>query len=449
MKRASIGLTVLALVALVAGSVAQAQTSVGVQLFGVPAAGKVLSQTSIPIYVQGDLVVSFHGDPAGGCAASGLCAYSGTVVVRPGTGDISVLTYLQRGRIHHLVSVALGLGQTTRYTTSARVQRSVPGELAVTCADASAAPFGEGASSVTAGRSVTIGVLDASGSLLATRCAGPTDADLAGSAPAATIPLARLLHGRTVLDLSGTRTFATHGFAGTLTSTLTMQLGRPQPQPGNGGLPPGAKTQLTRTVIEHLSLVQVRGQLSAAVAATGNPIVCGLLDSCGASGTLTLDNTPHQVSAEVIAAAPASRPYRDFLTALGLSRSGRARGIAVTMIVGWRADVLATVSQAGQTCTDAAPTGGVSLAFGAGVGRFAAVVGPWRTRCPGPALGSPTPLLTGAFNSSELARRQFTLTARATGSVADDGYLTIPRGSLSIVLRRGTVTQQVVAQPVG
>jgi len=57
--------------------------------------------------------------------------------------------------------------------------------------------------------------------------------------------------------------------------------------------------------------------------------------------------------------------------------------------------------------------------------------------------------LTGAFNSSELARRQFTLTARATGSVADDGYLTIPRGSLSIVLRRGTVTQQVVAQPVG
>jgi hypothetical protein len=57
--------------------------------------------------------------------------------------------------------------------------------------------------------------------------------------------------------------------------------------------------------------------------------------------------------------------------------------------------------------------------------------------------------LTGEFNSSMLAHRQFTLAARATGSVAHDGYLTVPRGSLSIVLRRGTVSQQVVAQPVG
>jgi hypothetical protein len=322
----------------------------------------------------------------------------------------------------------------------------VPGGPAATCADASASPFGGETAGVIAGRSVTIGVLHAGGSLLATRCAGPTDADLAGSAPTATLPLARLLHGRTVLNLSGARTFASHGFAGTLTSTLTMQLGRPQSE---GGRPPGAKTQPTRTVTEHLSLVQVRGQLSAAFSATANPIVCGLLDSCGASGTLTLEDTPRQISAEVIASAPASRPYRDFLTALGLSRSGHARGIAVVMIVGWQANVVATRSQAGQTCTDTAPTGGVSLAFGSGVGQFGALAGPWRTRCPGPALGNPTPLLTGAFNRSVLAHRQFALTARATGSVADDGYLTVSRGSLSIVLRRGTVTQQVVAQPVG
>jgi hypothetical protein len=448
MKRAWVVLIVLPLAALVAVSVAQAQTSVGVQLFGIAAGGKVLSQTSIPVQVQGDLVVSFHGDPATGCVASGLCPYSGTIVVRPQTGDVAVATYRQGGRIRHLVSVALGLGQNG-YTTSARVQRSVPGGPAATCADASPSPFGGETAGVIAGRLVTIRVLDTNGSLLTTRCAGPTDADLAGAAPAVTIPMARLMRGRTTLDLSGTNTFASHGFAGTLTSTLTMKLGKPQTQSGNGSPPPGVKTQPTRIVTEHLSLVGVRGQLSAAFSATGNPIVCGLLDSCGASGTLTLDNTPRLASAQVIATAPASRPYRDFLTALGLSRSGRAHGIALAMLVSWQADVSATVSQPGGTCTDTAPIGGVSLTFVTGQGSLGGFVGPWRTRCPGPALINATPFLTGAFDPSVLGRRDLTLTARATGSLSDGGYVIVPRGSLSIVLRRGTVSQQVVAQPAG
>jgi hypothetical protein len=33
------------------------------------------------------------------------------------------------------------------------------------------------------------------------------------------------------------------------------------------------------------------------------------------------------------------------------------------------------------------------------------------------------------------------------GSFTDDGYVVTPQGSLSVVLRRGHVTQQVITEP--
>ena len=86
--------------------------------------------------------------------------------------------------------------------------------------------------------------------------------------------------------------------------------------------------QRERIVFETLRLTGVGGRISEDVLGSTDPVVCRLLDSCGAAGTLTVAPRLTQgASAEIAATGPASRPYRDFLTALGLSRAGQASGI--------------------------------------------------------------------------------------------------------------------------
>jgi hypothetical protein len=191
--------------------------------------------------------------------------------------------------------------------TSARVQRSGPGGQGRTCADGQGFPlFGNTGSAVARGGALTIRVLAPGGTLLQTRCAGPLDGDLASVSPAVTVPLATALRGRMSLDLSGTRAFAVHGFAGTITSTLVLNLGMPsrQSSSSSSSFPPGVKPQRLRIVTERLSLVRVQGGLSAAVSGTADPIVCRLLDTCGLSGTLTLAPAAPDFNAEVIAQGP-------------------------------------------------------------------------------------------------------------------------------------------------
>ena len=360
MKRAWMIALVVALLTAVGPAAAQISSTL-LSFGGVPAV-KVLSETNISARVQGEVVVTFHGDTAAGCAAYGLCPYSGTIVVRPRSGQMEVVTYRRHGRIGHFVSVILGSPEDAS-ATSARVARSVGGITAGTCADAQS-PLFSSQNAPSGGGLVGIRLLDRNGSLLQTRCAGPTDGDLSAVSPAATIRLARLLGGRTVIDLSGSRTFASHGFAGTIDSTLALALGRPSSQPPNVNFPPGIKTQRVRTVTEQLSVVRVRGGLTATVRGTGNPIVCGLLDSCGLSETLSLAGHVRAASGELIATGPARRPYADFLAALGLSRTGRARGIAVFGTVDWAQPVRAEVSQAGNLCTDTAASGAVVIELG-------------------------------------------------------------------------------------
>jgi hypothetical protein len=448
MRRAWLIAAVLLLGALVGPAQAQTQTSIGVSFgFG---SGKLISQLIVPAQAQGELVVSFHGDPATGCAAIGVCAYSGTVVVRPRGVGLSVLTVRRHGRIVHPVEFLFGAGQSG-YMTYARVQRSVPGGPAGTCADASGALLSGGSSAVVRGQAVSIGLLRRGGTVLQTRCAGPLDGDVAGASQTVTIPLSRLRHGRTVLDLSGNGAFASHGFAGTVSSTVTVKLGRPQMAGStNPVFPPGIKVRRRRIVTEHLSLVRFRGGLSLAVRGSADPTVCGLLDTCGLSGRLSLQPPAHAVSAEVIATGPASRPYRDFLTALGVSRTGRAHGISVALLVYFTGGVRADISQTGATCTDSASTAAVGVFLEPGsTGLFGGFAGSWRTRCAGPLVGSGAAGLSVSLAKGALQHREFTIKARASGTLNDDGYVMVPHGHVSVLLRRGPVTQQVFPEPTG
>jgi hypothetical protein len=399
---------------------------------------------NISIRVQGEMVVAFHGDAATGCAARGVCQYSGTIVVRPRSGLVNAVTYRRNGRLRHFVFFLVGAPENA-YTTWARVVRSITGVAAGTCADAESATGGVSPASPS-GAVVRVRLFHPGGSLLQTRCAGPTDGDLSEAGPGPTIRLSRLLHGRTTLDLSGSQSFASHGFAGTIDSTLRLRLGRPSSQPPNGNFPPGTKTQRVRTVTEQLSLVRVRGRLTATAQGVGNPIVCGLLDSCGLRETLSLTGPMRDVFAQLVATGPARRPVADFLAALGLSRTGRPRGIAVSGSLDWVQPVRAAVSQAGNLCADTAPSGGVEIGFGPrrASGGFTET---WRTRCPGPSLADVQPFLTGPLDRSALGRHQFGINIAGKDAFSDDGYVILARGRLSLVVRRGRITQQVSTEP--
>jgi hypothetical protein len=422
-----------------------AEGQTGAFLFGAPQGAKIVSQTSINAAVRGDLVVTFRGDAVAGCAAHGLCSYAGTIVIRPRSAQLTVVTYRRGGRIGHSVLTAFGVPDGG-YTTSAHVTRSAGAAAEGTCADVAPSTFGGQIPAGTHGRLLTIRLLGRSGSLLQTRCAGPRDGDLSAASPTVTVPLARFLRGRMTLDLSGTRTFASHGFAGTVTSTLTMKLGRPQSQSGKASFPPGIKTRRVRTVTEQLTLVRVRGGLTGTVSGTSNPIVCGLLDSCGLSETLSLGSGMRGASASVSATGPARRPYADFLAALGLSRSGRSRGIGVFGSVSWLANIRVVMTQAGSVCSDSAATGAVGLSLGLGhpLGGF---TGFWRTRCPGPSFENVRPLLGASVDRAALARREFTVALGGSATSSDDGYVIVAHGRLTLRVRRGRITQRVETQP--
>jgi hypothetical protein len=431
---------------------AQAQNGGGIVQFGLGLGGaKIVSEVNISASVAGQLTVSFHGDAGAGCAAYGLCPYSGTVVVRPGSAGLLVLTYRRRGRIGHLVALTLppaGNG----YITAARVDRSMPGGPAGTCADAEN-QFAGASTAATQGGSVTVRLLTSGGSLLTTRCAGPTDSDLAAAGPSVTIPLAKLVRGQTTIDLAGARSFAAHGFAGTIESTIVLRLGRPERSGSQGaGFPPGIKTERVRTVTERLVLTRVLGRMSTEVQGTANPIVCRLLDTCGLSGTLGLEPGARDVNAEIIAMGPASRPYDEFLTALGLSPGPRPSGISVSGFVSWTAAVRADLSQGGAACTVAVSTAEIGLVLDTAGSRLrgsAVAGGSWRTRCPGPMFTDGTPLLSTSVSRSSLSHGQFTIALQPAGGFEDDGYVLAPRGHVSLVLRRGRrITQEVITQPV-
>ena len=349
--------------------------------------------------MAGQVTVAFHGDAATGCAAAGLCGYSGTIVFRSRSGDLSVETYRRQGRIGRLDFLSLGPG-LDGYTTVSEVERSVAGQPAGLCADAQPSSRG-GPSATIRGRTVTISLLQPGGSLLSTRCAGPLDGDLAGAGPKATISLPAALRGRTVIPLQASNPFASHGFAGTVSSTLVLTLGKPSRPSSGASFPPGIKTERMRIVIERLSVARLAGQLSGSVQGTPDPIVCRLLDSCGISGTLglTLPGAGGAVG-ELIATGPANLPYGEFLTALGQIRSGTRRGITVVGSVAWTkaGSVNANLTQP-NACSDAAPLGQlfVSLLPAGGVsgGYFGST--PWRTRCLGPMVPGQAQLLSASL----------------------------------------------------
>jgi hypothetical protein len=412
-------------------------------LFGA-GAGRAVSTIDVPGRLTGTLTVAFHGDPSAGCAAQGLCGYSGTVVLSPGSSvNIGVERVRHQGRTTYQASLGLGGGQMPP-VIAARVQRAGGG----LCGDATSPFVGL---PVTINRGVvTAPLLAAGGTLLSTRCAGPLDVDLTSVSPEIQLPLAGLLRGRRTLNLGGTRSFAAGGFAGTVTSTLRLSLGKPRTQSSSNYFPRGIKTRADRVVTETLAVTQTSGQLGLSLAS--DPASCQFLDSCGLRGSVAGTIAPQSPTASLTVQGPATRPYGDFLAALGQSRRGNPRGLEVIGTVGWGSggNVTSNLSQ-GVPCTSQSPMGPGAVVLLGHDGRLLGSYGPLaspRTRCPGPMLlVQGQTLASGSVSLRGVGNRAFTLHLRGQGPLSDDGYSFSQQTSLTLTLRRAGVHQKTQRVP--
>ena len=439
-------------VGLIAAAPAAAQSSTGSFSVGIPISGVApISQSAVNVSTVGELEIDFHGDQHSGCAANGLCSYSGTLIVRLGSGELLVEKYRHGHNLSYTGVLSLGLFDGV---TVARVDR---GNGAGLCADEE--PIGLSSTLISSTLNIHAGelrlsLLQPDGSLLATRCAGPLDADIAGVAPHLSVPLRSVLRGQTTLSLARHASFAAHGLAGTVTSTIGMHLGGVQnvsSSSSSTSFPPGIKTERVRMVVQELSAVAARGTLTALISGTSDATECELLDSCGISGTLTLAPRFAAMSGTLLAQGPAKRPYRDFLTALGVARDGNPHGIRVFGDVGWSPGGTATVDLTQpRFCTDSALLGGGQVVLAPRGARLAATYTsalPPRTRCPGPMIAEGQTLASGGASLSVFRHRTFTLTLLGGPAFQDDGYTATTRGQLSLTLRRGQISQQVATQP--
>ncbi len=433
---------------------ASAQDTVGqtVVSFAPSPPGKLISAVHLTASVAGEVGVTFAPDPATGCAAVGGCAYRGTLAWTPGGGgQLELIRYRQGKRVRSETDLSLGQGVNGPGSlTAARTERLV-GAGQASCTDEQ--PALSDLTGVVHGALVTFSLADG---LAATRCAGPLAGDLTGAAPAVTVSVRALERGRLRLDFRGQRRFAARGFAGTITSSLVVTLGRAHPA---HTVRPNGPGQRFRDVSEPMTVSAATGSLTATVSGTPNPDVCVLLDSCGVKGTLTIAPRPAAGRGALVASGPATRPYVDFLTALGLSRAGRPAGIVVTGEVTWSdAGTVAAALHQAVDCTDTAPLGagsaillprartmGVSYVAGSSLSGGTGL----RTRCPGPMFLSPSPLATGSVPRSALKRKRFTVQLAARPSQDDEGYAVSLGGGLRLSFRLGRVTQQVVSFPGG
>ncbi|MGZ4305438.1 MAG: hypothetical protein ACXVEW_07030 [Solirubrobacteraceae bacterium] len=405
--------------------------------------GTEASFTQIPVRVRGDLAVQFHGDRATGCAARGLCGFSGTVIWQPpSTGMLEADTFRFRGKTEYDVSLQFSGGlfggpsvQGGATTADVRFAPNGSAGSPSVCTDAAATgndiemPVNFRAASITLGA--------ATPSLLGTRCAGPLQSDVANILPRRIVDVATLSNGRTGVSLVSSADFAVHGLAGTVSSTIQLRLGRPQTDQVSSGSSSPKTQRRFRTVV-----LSYRAHLDGTVLTHmhGDPASCAPLGSCGANGTLDLSvhSTPGTLA--IGAVTRARRPLRDVLTALGLRGDGNPRGIDVIGIffVRGRARYAVDVTQGGSTCMDSGPGGLDALFLGVTRGRVSAALGfaqpAPHLRCPGPMVPDASAFASGTARIRPLARHGGTIHLTTGGSFKDDGYTgrTVPDLTLTM-----------------
>jgi hypothetical protein len=435
--------------------------ALGFAAWGAPAASAAkTSFTGIPVRVRGDLVVQFHGDPATGCAARGLCGFAGTIIWQPPpTGNLETDTFQSRGMTEYDVSLQfsgppIGGQPIQGGTTTADVRFAPSGSAGSPSVCTDAASTGTNIEMPVHLRAASLTLGAAAPSLLGTRCAGPLQSDIANMLPRRVVDVATLMSGRIGVSLVSSADFAVHGLAGTVSSTIRLSLGHPHTESLPGGSSSSREPRLRTVVLGY------RAHLDGSVLTRvhGDPASCAPLGSCGASGTFSLSvhSTPGTLA--IGAVTRARRPLRDALTALGLRKDGNPRGIDVIGIffVDGRARYAVDVNQGAITCRDTGPGGLDTMFLGVTRGRLTAALDSTQQaphlRCPGPTLVQSSGSASGTARMAPLARHGGTIHLRTGVGFSDDGYAGRTLPDLTLTLSRPKlriVNDALLSRPPG
>jgi hypothetical protein len=429
------------------GMAVGATLAAAVLVTAAPAVARPLRSFEAPLTATGAITVSWHGDPARGCAAAGLCGYRGSVSVRPSSdGQLQIYP------------APRGLSDFYGYTNVAapptiRVQRA----REHSCVDLlPIADLDIFFSSAGPGR-VRPGIENPS--LDSGRCAGPDLSDVLARLPSRAISIARLRRGGVTIAQPGHASFADGRFSGTITSTLRMRVGRPARDSNTffgdrPPSPPGHRTARRRRVVEvraRYRVTSLTGRLTTSFAGLAAPF-CTNLDACGVSGKSSwgILSAGGTVLVETGAYARAGdRGLSGALAAIARERGrvavasdGRLRhalgGTAVTVTRPDGPDCHDSHSAKAPDFGTAIARARIALSLG-GEGVYSPGGDLVRTGCPGPqqaeVLGSDS-VAHGSVPLSALLRHRVEVPLRGHASFRDPSYSGVRRARFTVGLRR-------------
>lgn len=379
----------------------------------VPAQPAAARQVDVEMKASGSVVVAWHSDS--GCAAAGLCGYSGTTVMP--TGSVDVFAFADANSPLNVEDATIDFENVL-----ARVQRD-GGSGRSTCVDSPELEFVQ--FDVVRARKGALGLKlignPESPASLAGRCAGPTMSDVAPALPRGTLSHRARLHGG-VLDMSGRRPFRSGAFSGEVVSTLRLRIRRAKHSGFDESYGHPHAQPITSLSVAY-RVTRLRGSVAADFGGAAEP-VCRVLDACGARGssTLSLSATGFLV---VQAYAPSRRVHgRGPLAVLRAARHvhygllgggglNSVNSLSARVTPGGGGECRADTRLPSDLQLEAQPVHrGVALSVST---NYDPGSDPFRSRCPGPSkediLGA-GPLISKVLPVRALLRRRlaFTLT---------------------------------------
>ncbi|HKN95413.1 MAG TPA: hypothetical protein VJU60_13840 [Thermoleophilaceae bacterium] len=416
----------------------------------------------IPARVAGAITVAWHGDPARGCAAAGLCDVSGSLVYAPQEAMVEGVKLRHGGLQPTEVDLFGDQGATVR------VERSPSGGEPSTCVDTVDAsdllltptPVGHDR--------LRFDVSDeflSESALASGRCAGPVNNDLRGKLPSGVLNLPALQRGSALLNMSSRHPFDAGPFSGEVVSTLGVRVGAKSPV-DEGGFTISSGGSLSsadrsgKRVLQLTMEYELTGSTGTLVTrfAGLQPPLCVPLDACGASGAVTY--TPGKVSGTLWIFAGErlhAGQHPTLRSALHQLRAGRLRVRAFADLGPESfAHASATVTRVGDaTCTDSVASAFAPIYVFQWKRRLQVrLAGPTdgspdglRTRCPGPSQNDAVAggsLAAGRIASSRVGARKVAVVLSRPGAFSGGGYVGTRSGSLTLRLVRKRIEERVV-----
>ncbi len=394
---------------------------------------------SMTARVSGSVVATWHGDPARGCAAAGLCNSLGSATYRPGFD----------GRLTVAGDNVSFAGADTGEPPVVRV-RDWATPAPVACADVLESIFSPLSFDYLGDElQVSLEALD----LSAGRCAGPRTLDLAHAFPRGTIKTSELRRAGGTVDLSARTRFAAGPFSGEVISTVRVRLGRVQIRRGGIGPGvlqlPGSRGKPGRFWVLDLQyrIAGVSGALVTDFRGIADP-ACGALGACEASGSSSYALGGVSGRIDVLAGAPLRSGHRPPSVRVALRRLRRGSLAAYSQNRLWQANatVRESFSSPGSNCSDSLYTEpptvdsrstskGLVLLLDSN--DLSPVADTLRTRCPGPSqadvLGAAS-LAHGSVDFAELGSKTLQVTAVTSRTFTSGAYTGSRRGQLQLDL---------------